>query len=83
MNQDDVKASLNIVVGMLQLNSFLVYALIDPGAHSFVANKMVGRLGKTLSKAKKKKKIVTISTFLGETLKIDHVYKGVRVNVKG
>jgi hypothetical protein len=76
MNQDDVKASLNIVVGMLQLNSFLVYALIDPGAHSFVANKMVGRLGKTLSKAKKKK-IVTISTFFGETLKIDHVYKGV------
>jgi hypothetical protein len=55
MNQDDVKASLNIVVGMLQLNSFLVYALIDLGAHSFVANKMVGRLGKTLSKAKKKK----------------------------
>jgi hypothetical protein len=56
MNQDDVKASLNIVVGMLQLNSFLVYALIDPGAHSFVANKMVGRLGKTLSKATKKKR---------------------------
>jgi hypothetical protein len=56
MNQDDVKASLNIVVGMLQLNSFLVYALIDPGAHSFVVNKMVGRLGKTLSKAKKKKR---------------------------
>jgi hypothetical protein len=82
MNQDDVKASLNIVVGMLQLNSFLVYALIDLGAHSFVANKMVGRLGKTLSKAKKKK-IVIISTFLGETLKIDHVYKGIRVNVKG
>jgi hypothetical protein len=43
---------------------------------------MVGRLGKTLSKAKKKK-IVTISAFLGETLKIDHVYKEVRVNVKG
>jgi hypothetical protein len=55
--------------------------LIYHGAtHSFVANRIVEKLGKDLNKVNKR---FTISTPLGETMNIDFVYKGIRVSIHG
>ena len=73
MMQEDIRAASDVVAGMLQINSQVVYALIDPGAtHSFVANRIVEKLGKCLNKVDKG---FIISTPLGETVNIDCVYK--------
>jgi hypothetical protein len=73
MTQEDIRAASDVVAGMLQINSQVVYALIDPGAtHSFVANRIVEKLGKCLNKVDKG---FIISTPLGETVNIDCVYK--------
>lgn len=54
MTHDDLIASPKVEVGMLQLNSFLVYALIDLGAtHFFIACKIVEKLGNNPSKKEK------------------------------
>ena len=55
--------------------------MIDYGAaHSFVANRIVEKLGKGPSKVDKG---FIISTPLGETMNIDFVYKGIRVSIHG
>ena len=54
MTQKKVRAAPNIVVGTLQLNPLLVYALIDPRVtHSFVANKIIRKLGKRPNKVER------------------------------
>jgi hypothetical protein len=58
-----------------------MYVLFDYGAtHSFVTNKLVGKLGKNPCRAKKR---FTISTTLGTNININHVFKGIRIDIKG
>jgi hypothetical protein len=55
--------------------------LIDPGAtHSFVANKIVGKIGKRPSRVERG---FMISTPLGEVVAIDVVYKGIGIRIDG
>ena len=54
MIQEEAKVTPNIVAGTLQLNCLPMYVLFDYGAtHSFVTNKLVGKLGKNPCRAKK------------------------------
>jgi hypothetical protein len=54
-----------------------VHVLFDSGAtHSFVAIKLVGKLGENPCKIDNE---FVISTQLGETVNIDHMYKGVQL----
>jgi hypothetical protein len=79
MTQEKVRVAPDMVAGMLRFNSLSVYTLIDPKAtHSFVARKIMGELGVNLVKQKRE---FIISTFLGETLDIDHVYKKLGVSI--
>jgi hypothetical protein len=81
MIQEEAKATPNIVAGTLQLNCLPMYVLFDYGAtHSFVTNKLVGKLGKNPCRAKKG---FTISTTLGTNININHVFKGIRIDIKG
>jgi hypothetical protein len=48
--------------------------------HSFVANKLVGELGKNPCRVENG---FIISTLLSETMNIDHMYKGVQISVSG
>jgi len=81
MTREDIRAASDVVAGMLQVNSQVIYALIDPGAtHSFVASRIVEKLGKCLNKVDKG---FIISTPLGETVNIDCVYKEIRVSING
>jgi len=58
-----------------------MYVLFDYGAtHSFVTNKLVGKLGKNPCRAKKR---FTISTTLGTNININHVFKGIRIDING
>lgn len=78
MTQQDVKVALDVVVGMLQLNSLQVHTLIDHSATLlFTTNKIMKKFGGTLNKIKQG---FTISTSLDEVVDIDHVYKRVIIN---
>jgi len=81
MTREDIRAASDVVAGMLQVNSQFVYALIDLGVtYSFVANRIIEKLGKCLNKVDK---WFTISTPLGETVNIDFVYKKIKVSIHG
>jgi hypothetical protein len=81
MTQEEVRVALNVVAGTLQLNSLPVHVLIDPGAtHSFVANKIMGKIGKRPSRVKRG---FMISTPLSEVVVIDVVYKGIVISIDG
>jgi hypothetical protein len=78
MTLEDVRVTPNIMTCMLQINSLLIY--IYPGAtHSFIANKIIKELRGKPCKTKKK---FTIDTPLGESVDIDHVYKGIGLALK-
>jgi len=65
----------------LQLNSMFVHVLFDSGAtHSFVANKLMGGLGRNPCRIENR---FIISTSLSETVNVDHMYKGVQINIGG
>jgi len=56
-----------------------VHILFDPRAtHSFIINKLMGKLGKNPCWIKK---WFVISTLLSENANIDHVYKGIKVDI--
>jgi hypothetical protein len=47
MTQEDVRATSDMVAGMLQMNDYQMYVLFDSGAtHSFIADKNVTKLSK-------------------------------------
>ena len=65
----------------LQLNSLSVHVLFDLSAtHLFVANKLVGELGRNPCRIENE---FIISTPLSETVNVDHMYKGVQINIGG
>jgi hypothetical protein len=81
MTQEKTRAAFDVVVGTLQLNSLSVHVLFDLGAaHSFVTNKLVGGLGKNSCRIENE---FIISTLLSETVNVDHIYKGVQINIGG
>ena len=81
MTQEETRAASDIVAGTLQLNSQSIHVLFDSGAiHSFVANKLVGGLGKNPCRIENG---FIISTPLSETVSVDHMYKGVQINIGG
>jgi hypothetical protein len=66
MTHEDVKATSDMVAGMLQMNDYQIHILFDFGAtHSFIANKNVTKLSKETKKAEKG---FIIGTPLGETV---------------
>jgi hypothetical protein len=57
-----------------------LYVLFDYGAtHSFVTNKLVGKLGKNQCRAKKG---FTRSTTLGTNININYVFQGIWIDIK-
>jgi hypothetical protein len=59
----------------------LVHALFNLGAiHSFVTNRLVGKLRKNPCMIKRG---FIISIMLGKNVNIDHVYKGIKVDING
>jgi len=81
MTQEKTRAVSDVVAGTLQLNSLSVHVLFDLGAtHSFVANKLVGGLRKNPCRIENG---FIISTLLSETVNVDHIYKGVQINIGG
>jgi hypothetical protein len=81
MTQEETRATSDVVASTLQLNSLLVHVLFDLDAtHSFVANKLVGGLGKNPCRIENE---FIISTPLSETVNVDHMYKDVQINIGG
>ena len=54
MTQEDVRATSDVVAGMLQMNDYQMHVLFDSGAtHSFIANKSVTKLSKETKRVEK------------------------------
>jgi len=69
------------VVGIIFLNSQQVYILFDPEAtHLFMSYQVVNKLHVLPSKLKKR---LIVSTPLGETIDIDHTFKGIKITIRG
>jgi hypothetical protein len=81
MTQEQTRVASYVVAGILQLNFMFIHVLFDPGVtHSFVANKLVGGLGRNPCRIENE---FIISTPLSETMNIDHMYKRVQINIGG
>ena len=81
MTQEETRVASDVVAGTLQLNFLPIYVLFDSGAtHSFVSIKLVGKLRENFCKIDNE---FVISTPLGETINIDHMYKGVQLVING
>jgi len=81
MTQEEVRVAPNVVAGTLQLNSLPVHALTDSEAtHSFVANKIMGKIVKRPNRVERG---FMISTPLGEVVVIDVVCKGIGISIDG
>jgi len=81
MTQEDVRATSDVVAGMLQMNDYQMHVLFDYDAtHSFIANKNVIKLSK---ETKRVEKGFIIGTPLGETVETNVVFKGVGINING
>jgi len=79
--QEDVRATSDVLVGMLQMNTYQMHVLFDSSAtHSFIANKNIAKLNKG---TKMVEKIFIIGTPLGETMETNVVFEGVRINING
>jgi hypothetical protein len=74
VNQDDVKASLDVMTGIITLNSLKkIDFLLDPRAtHSFVSYKFIIQLNITKCELNKG---LDISTHLEEMIDINDMYK--------
>jgi hypothetical protein len=71
----------DVVIGMLQMNTYQMHVLFDSSArHSIITNKNVTKLSK---ETKMVEKGFIIGTPLGETVEINVVFKGVRINING
>jgi hypothetical protein len=54
LTQEEIRAALDMVAGMLLMNNFNVYVLFDLGAtYSFIASRIVTKLGKGVEIVKK------------------------------
>jgi len=63
------------------MNAYQMHVLFDSSAcHSFIANKNVTKLSK---ETKREEKGFIIGTPLGETMEINVVFEGVRINING
>ena len=81
MTQEDVRATSDVVPGMLQMNDYQMHVLFDSGAtHSFIVNKNVTKLSK---ETKRVEKGFIIGTPLDETVETNVVFEGVRINING
>jgi len=81
MTQKEVRVDPDVIVGMLQLNSMYVHVLIDLRAtHSFVANRIVEKLGENVRMVEKR---FIIGTSLSEIINVNFMLKGVKINIKG
>ena len=81
MTQEDVQAVMNIVTGTSLLENQYVNVLMDLGAkYSFMARKIKNILKKHPVKLEKR---FFISTSLGDVVIVEHMYKNVKVTIKG
>ena len=74
-------AASKVVAGTLQLNSLSIHVLFDLSAtHLLVSNKLVGGIWRNPCRIENR---FIISTSLCKTVNVDHMYKGVQINIGG
>jgi len=55
LTQEEVRVATDVVAGMLLINNLNVHVLFNPGAtHSFIARKIVNKLGKRSRSGRKR-----------------------------
>jgi hypothetical protein len=79
MTQEMVRATSNVMVGTLQINSLRVHVLFDPSAtHSFISTRFVTKLRKEVQRIEKR---FVIRTLLGNKVETNNMYVGVGVSL--
>jgi hypothetical protein len=79
MTQEKVRATSNVMVGTLQINTLRVHVLFDPSAtHSFISTRFVTKLRKEVQRIEKR---FVIRTLLGNKVETNNMYVGVGVSL--
>ncbi|GAA0171566.1 hypothetical protein LIER_41183 [Lithospermum erythrorhizon] len=79
LTKQDAIDSNAVVSGMIQIGSFYVHALFDPGAnHSFMTSLFAGKIGRVSEPLEFE---LCLSTLLGVYVMIDHVFKNCVIKI--